>query len=285
MTLPIGVNIPSRGARARIWRRIAADAGLRLDDAAVRRLSAREAPPAVAANAVRVATLVGGGEAEISKTVGGLLEILGIRPSMLDSDGQNFDPKLVNCDENLARLVELLAAPAAPRNWSLCIHGAPGTGKSLFARHLAGRLGLEVMKQRASDLLSKWVGESEKRIAAAFATARAQGAVLLIDEADSLLADRWKAVRSWEVTQVNEMLTWMEDHPLPFICTTNLMDRLDQRACGGLRSSFGLMRSNRSRRHLRSSDSSRLPHRDGCRRGSRPAISRLFSASVSCWAT
>ncbi len=134
----------------------------------------------------------------------------------------------MNCDENLARLVERLAAPAAPRNWSLCIHGAPGTGKSLFARHLAARLGLEVMKQRASDLLSKWVGDSEKRIAAAFATARAQGAVLVIDEADSLLSDRRNAVRSWEVTQVNEMLTWMEDHPLPFICTTNVMDRLDQ---------------------------------------------------------
>jgi len=35
-------------------------------------------------------------------------------------------------------------------------------------------------------------------------------------------------VRSSEVTQVNEMLTWMESHPLPFVCTTNLMDRLDQ---------------------------------------------------------
>ena len=50
----------------------------------------------------------------------------------------------------------------------------------------------------------------------------------MIDEADSLLSDRRNAVRTWEVTQVNEMLTWMEDHPLPFICTTNLMDRLDQ---------------------------------------------------------
>jgi transitional endoplasmic reticulum ATPase len=52
--------------------------------------------------------------------------------------------------------------------------------------------------------------------------------MLIIDEADSLLSDRREAVRSWEVTQVNEMLTWMENHPLPFVCTTNLMDRLDQ---------------------------------------------------------
>jgi SpoVK/Ycf46/Vps4 family AAA+-type ATPase len=52
--------------------------------------------------------------------------------------------------------------------------------------------------------------------------------MLIIDEADSLLSDRREAVRSWEVTQVNEMLTWMESHPLPFVCTTNLMDRIDQ---------------------------------------------------------
>jgi transitional endoplasmic reticulum ATPase len=37
--------------------------------------------------------------------------------------------------------------------------------------------------------------------------------MLVIDEADSLLSDRRGAVRSWEVTQVNEMLTWMEKPP------------------------------------------------------------------------
>ena len=46
--------------------------------------------------------------------------------------------------------------------------------------------------------------------------------------ADSLLLDRANAVRSWEITQVNEMLTWMEQHALPFACTTNLLDRLDR---------------------------------------------------------
>jgi len=33
--------------------------------------------------------------------------------------------------------------------------------------------------------------------------------------------------RSWEITQVNEMLTWMEDHPLPVCFTTNFMERVD----------------------------------------------------------
>ncbi len=86
-------------------------------------------------------------------------------------------------------MAERLSRTNGPRDWSLCLYGAPGTGKSLFARHLAGRLGLEVTQKRASDLLSMWAGESEKQIAEAFATARAQNSMLIIDEADSLLSE------------------------------------------------------------------------------------------------
>lgn len=53
-------------------------------------------------------------------------------------------------------------------------------------------------------------------------------AFLVFDEADSLLLERGDAARSWEISQVNEMLTWMEQHTLPFACTTNLPDRLDR---------------------------------------------------------
>ena len=75
--------------------------------------------------------------------------------------------------------------------------------------------------------MSMWVGGTEKQVAEAFAEARDAEAFLVFDEADSLLADRRLAQRSWEVSQVNEMLTWMESHPLPFACTTNFGDRLD----------------------------------------------------------
>jgi len=73
-----------------------------------------------------------------------------------------------------------------------------------------------------------YVGQTEHRIARAFAEARDQEAFLIFDEADSLLADRRSAVRSWERTRVNEMLTWMESHPLPFACTTNLVSHFDK---------------------------------------------------------
>ena len=94
-------------------------------------------------------------------------------------------------------------------------------------RFLAEKIGLEVMPKRASDLMSMWVGETEKLIAEAFAEARDQEQFLVFDEADSLLADRRHAQRSWEISQVNEMLTWMESHPLPFACTTNFGEHLD----------------------------------------------------------
>lgn len=77
-------------------------------------------------------------------------------------------------------------------------------------------------------MLGSYVGETERNIAMAFTKAREKKAMLIFDEADSLLQDRNLATRSWETTQVNEMLTQMEAYPFPFICTTNLMDRLDK---------------------------------------------------------
>jgi len=110
---------------------------------------------------------------------------------------------------------------------SFCLHGLPGTGKSAFARYVAERMGIDVVEKRASDLLSKWVGDTEKQIAEAFQEAADRRAMLIFDEADSLLRDRGGAQASWEVSQVNEMLTWMERHRYPIACTTNLMDSLD----------------------------------------------------------
>ena len=84
-----------------------------------------------------------------------------------------------------------------------------------------------MLVKRASDLLDMYVGQTEKSIAAMFDDARQRDAVLVLDEADSFLRDRRGAHRSWEVTQVNELLTQMEAFDGIFICTTNLMESLD----------------------------------------------------------
>ena len=81
--------------------------------------------------------------------------------------------------------------------------------------------------KRASDLMSKYLGENEKNIAAAFKQAEQDGAVLLIDEVDSFLLDRRNARASWETSLVNEMLTQMESFTGVFVASTNLMNDLD----------------------------------------------------------
>lgn len=107
-------------------------------------------------------------------------------------------------------------------------HGMAGSGKSEFAKALAKELNKPIMLKRASDLLSMWVGGSEQNIAAAFREAEKRGAILVLDEVDSFLQDRSGASRSWEISQVNETLTQMENFEGIFIATTNFMDTLDR---------------------------------------------------------
>ena len=84
--------------------------------------------------------------------------------------------------------------------------------------------------RQASDLSSKFVGETEQNMAKMFADAEAEEAVLLLDEADSFLRSRRRAERSYEVTEVNEMLQGMERFGGIFVCTTNLFEELDEAA-------------------------------------------------------
>jgi transitional endoplasmic reticulum ATPase len=133
---------------------------------------------------------------------------------------------LSSADLDLAGLADQIARSRS-RAVSFCFSGPPGSGKSAYARHLAERLDLEVLEKHYSDLGSMYLGQSEKAIAAAFEEAADLRAFLIFDEADSLLRDRAMARNSWEVTQVNEMLTGMERHPYPFVCTTNAPDLLD----------------------------------------------------------
>ncbi|MDO4936867.1 MAG: ATP-binding protein [Sutterellaceae bacterium] len=130
----------------------------------------------------------------------------------------------VNADADLEQLIEGIGRRPQAR---LCLYGVPGTGKSAYAAWLAEKLNKPLVVKRASDLLDCYVGMTEQNIAAAFREAKAEGAVLLIDEADSFLQDRTKSMHSWETTQVNEMLTQIETFDGIFIATTNLVDTLD----------------------------------------------------------
>ena len=135
----------------------------------------------------------------------------------------------LNLDSDIAVDVIERALKRKP-SATLCFHGVPGSGKTSLAHHLAETLGRPLLVRRASDLLGKYVGESERNIAKMFRDADNDVAVLLLDEADSFLRSRRHAERSWEVTQVNELLQQMENFQGVFICTTNLMDDVDDAA-------------------------------------------------------
>ena len=139
----------------------------------------------------------------------------------------HYDPAVLNADADLAALTVGLARTRSAR---LCLYGPPGTGKSAFGRWLAEQLDMPLVLKSASDLMSKWVGDSEKAIAAAFRQAEREGALLMIDEVDSFLRERDGERQSWEVTRVNEMLTRMESFSGIFIASTNLMDGIDAAA-------------------------------------------------------
>lgn len=109
----------------------------------------------------------------------------------------------------------------------VCLYGPPGTGKTAWARWLAEQLERPLLIRRPSDLLSKWVGETEQNIAEAFRQAETDNAVLLLDEVDGFLQDRRSAGEHWEAQMVNEMLTQMESFGGIFLASTNLLDQLD----------------------------------------------------------
>ena len=113
---------------------------------------------------------------------------------------------------------------------TLALTGPSGTGKTLTAEALAGELDMVLMKVHVPSLLSKWVGESQKNIAAAFrrAAGHKTGAVLFFDEADSLFFDREGALHSWEVQDVNVLLTEIEQHEGVVVLATNRRDALDR---------------------------------------------------------
>jgi SpoVK/Ycf46/Vps4 family AAA+-type ATPase len=226
-TLVVELRTPPESVRARIWQNLALKNGLDLPRDALRGLAREfDQPPALAGNAIFAARLAGGSIDSLRLAISGAVQASGRKPSSRRTSSEPFDPDLTTSDINLVKLTDRLIQTKR-RAFSILLSGPPGTGKSAYARYLADRLDVPVLSKSASDLLNAHVGASEKAIARAFEEAREGGALLILDEVDSLLSDRRHAVRSWEVSQVNELLTQLEVHTLPVVATTNFVERLD----------------------------------------------------------
>ena len=162
--------------------------------------------------------------ANADKALGGPRNERGARPVVTE-----YDLSLLNVESRF-EVPRIVTALQRRGHGTLCFHGAPGTGKTALAEHIAKALQKPLMIRQTSDIASKYVGETEQNMARMFEEAGTEGAVLLLDEADSFLRSRRLAERNYEVTEVNEMLQGMERFAGVFICTTNLFDELDEAA-------------------------------------------------------
>jgi hypothetical protein len=109
-------------------------------------------------------------------------------------------------------------------------HGPPGTGKTLTATLLGKSLGVEVYRVDLSQVVSKYIGETEKNLAAVFAEASRRSWILFFDEADALFGKRTATANSndrYANQEVAYLLQRVEDHPSIVILATNLKSNLD----------------------------------------------------------
>lgn len=224
---------PPPGAREGLVQR--ALEGAAVSEAFVAKLSERRAlTPAQIRTAVRFAKLAGDGTdaesliqrqlANADRALGASAHERGARPVVT-----TYDLSLLNTESRfeVPRIIEALARRG---HGTLCFHGVPGSGKTALAEHIAQQLQRPLMIRQTSDIASKFVGETEQNMARMFEEAQTEGAVLLLDEADSFLRSRRMAERHYEVSEVNEMLQGMERFAGVFICTTNLFEDLDEAA-------------------------------------------------------
>ncbi|EHL90435.1 hypothetical protein HMPREF1019_00837 [Campylobacter sp. 10_1_50] len=230
--LAIEIGIPTEDVRAKIIKKYSENL---IDSKLVKKLAKNQfVAPAVVSNASLVVSNLNTKDKNkaFERVISNTLKAQGYDEIEKDEKPSadlpsSYDPNFVNSDCDLNELIQGIKESKSAR---ICLYGVPGTGKSAYTKFIAKSLKKPIIIKKGSDLLSMFVGGTEKNIALAFKEAKDKKAVLVFDEVDSFLQDRSTATRSWEVTQVNEMLVQMESFDGIFIATTNLIDNLDK-AC------------------------------------------------------
>ena len=230
--LAIEIGIPTEDVRAKIIKKYSENL---IDSKLVKKLAKNQfVAPAVVSNASLVVSNLNTKDKNkaFERVISNTLKAQGYDEIEKDEKPSadlpsSYDPNFVNSDCDLNELIQGIKES---KNARICLYGVPGTGKSAYAKFIAKSLKKPIIIKKGSDLLSMFVGGTEQNIALAFKEAKEKHAVLVFDEVDSFLQDRSMAARSWEVTQVNEMLVQMESFDGIFIATTNLIDNLDK-AC------------------------------------------------------
>ena len=132
------------------------------------------------------------------------------------------------------RVIEPVRNPEIYAKWGestsfgVLLHGPPGTGKTLFAHAIAGELDWPFFAVRAEEIVNKWVGETEKRMAALFREAKSEPlSVVFIDEVSYFLGRRGQGTSRWKDGMVDQFLTLVgggmdpKENVLLLVATTN----------------------------------------------------------------
>src|SRR6185436_7874214 len=215
---------PGGAARARLWRRAlpAASTG----DAELLSTMYPLAPALIRAAGAIAVRAAAGGEMEPRHVEAGVRAVLDDRLVGLAARVAVTQTwaDLVLPDDQLTAIVELLARIRERRrvheDWGFAdklgrglgvaalLSGPPGTGKTMCAGLIARELGTELYQVDPSRIASKWIGETEKNLAALFDAAEAGHAILLFDEADAVLGRR-TAVRTSNDRHANQETSYL----------------------------------------------------------------------------
>ena len=232
----IKFQIPPAPVRERMWNTVLLKYEFdKIFQPEIQKLSSQfVVAPALIDNAVRQAKVANGDLGTIHRSLRAASGLVFNSRTAIDSREelpQEYDLRLVSAkvedsDLNLTDLADNIKSKEH-RNFSILLYGVAGSGKSMYFRYLAQHLGMDILLKKASSLRDKYVGETEKRIAEAFAEAEERNMLLVLDEANTFLRDREKLSENWEVSAVEQMLVQMETFKKPFLCTTNLFQDID----------------------------------------------------------
>lgn len=117
------------------------------------------------------------------------------------------------------------------RGYRVLFYGPPGTGKTLTATLVGKRVGMDVYRIDLSQVVSKYIGETEKNLSNVFDQAESRNWILFFDEADSLFGTRTQANNSNDRAanqEISYLLQRIEDYPGIVILASNLKSNIDE---------------------------------------------------------